>query len=384
MDTKLKISSVLCVATLLTMTGCSTFNKKVDPNKPSALPKIVQAKQLTPVFATSVSSTKQNDPLRLQMASANGKFFTVDPKGSVTAYQNNKKVWQTQTTKKHGLSAGVVAGEDTLIVGNQKGELFGLDQQTGQIKWTSQLSGPIITPSHIQSGRVITVTNDNNVYAHDVVTGQQLWTYRLPVSNLSVRGQAAPVQLDPNHVLVVAPNAYVYAIDVVTGVSRLQRRVSSPEGYNEVQRLNDVVGDPVMMGQFLVTTSYQGQLAVTDLAEQKVVWQKDVSSSQRAEVTQNAVYVTTTEGKIIAYDLLNGQQLWENTQLLHRNLSNPVMLGSNLVVGDFEGALSLLDPNTGNLIGRSKTKGDITSLRVIDGQLYVSTQKGALSVWQNR
>lgn len=379
----IKIPFALAILTAALM-GCSSHQPKVEKIKPNPLPKLVQAKQLVPVFSTSVSATAESDPLRLQMATDNNMLFAVDPKGTVEAFQNNKRVWATKTTKKQGLSAGVVAGQGIVVAGNEKGELFGLDQQTGQIKWTSQLSAPIIAPSHIQLGRVITVSNDGNVYAHDAQTGQQLWVYHLPSVEFSLRGQAAPVSLDPNNVLVATANGYVYGIDVITGVARLQRQVSVAEGRTDVARLNDVVGDPVMMGQFLVTAGYQGQLTVNDLEQQRVVWSQDVSSSRRPEVTQSAVYVTTTDGKIIAYDLITGDKLWENTQLLHRNLSNPVMLGSDLVVGDLDGVLNLVDPSTGNLIGRSKTKGDVTSLRVIDGQLYVSTQKGALSVWQNR
>lgn len=379
----IKIPFALTVLTLA-LVGCSSHQPKVEKIKPTPLPKLVQAKTLVPVFSTKVSETDQNDPLRLQLAADNGMMFAVDPKGTVEAFQNNKRVWATKTTKKVGLSAGVIADQGALIVGNQKGELFALDQKTGQIKWMSQLSAPIITPSFIQLGRVITVTTDGNVYANDLQTGQQLWTYHLPSVQLSLRGQAAPVQLDPNNVLIATANGYVYGIDAITGVARLQRQVSVAEGRTDVERLNDVVGDPVMMGQFLVTTGYQGQLTVTNLEEQRVVWNHDVSSSKRPEVTAKAVYVTTPEGKVLAYDLMTGQQLWESTQLLHRNLSNPVMLGTDLVVGDYQGVLNIIDPNTGNLIGRSKTKGDVTSLRVIDGQLYVSTQKGALSVWQNR
>ena len=381
MNIKIPFAFAILTAALM---GCSSHQPKVEKIKPNPLPKLVQAKQLVPVFSTSVSATAENDPLRLQMATDNNMLFAVDPKGTVEAFQNNKRVWATQTTKKQGLSAGVVAGQGIVVAGNEKGELFGLDQQTGQIKWTSQLSAPIITPSHIQLGRVITVSNDGNVYAHDVQTGQQLWVYHLPSVEFSLRGQAAPIALDPNNVLVATANGYVYGIDVITGVARLQRQVSVAEGRTDVARLNDVLGDPVMMGQFLVTAGYQGQLTVNDLQQQRVVWSQDVSSSKRPEVTQTAVYATTTDGKILAYDLITGEKLWENTQLLNRNLSNPVMLGSDLVVGDFDGVLNLVDPSTGNLIGRSKTKGDITSLRVIDGQLYVSTQKGALSVWQNR
>ncbi|MCF4877517.1 outer membrane protein assembly factor BamB, partial [Acinetobacter baumannii] len=44
----------------------------------------------------------------------------------------------------------------------------------------------------------------------------------------------------------------------------------------------------------------------------------------------------------------------------------------------------LIDPTTGKLIGRSKTSGEVNTLRVIENQLYVSTRKGDLSIWQNR
>ncbi|MEB3767069.1 outer membrane protein assembly factor BamB [Acinetobacter sp. MD2] len=364
------------------LVGCSSNKEKVD-TKPLPLPKLVQSKQLVPVFSQSVAATNKDDDLRLQIAVDQGVLFIADPKGVVEAYKGKQRLWSTKMSNKDGLSAGVEAADGIAVVGNQKGLLTALDQATGQVKWTAQLSGSIIARSHIQIGHVITVTNDGNVYAHDEATGQQLWTYRLPNVPFSLRGQAAPVQLDPNNVLIATANAYVYGIDVVSGVPRLQRRVAVAEGRSDVQRLNDI-NPPVMMGQFMVTTSYQGQVTVTDLAQQQVVWSDDASSHQRPEVTQSKVFITTVDGKVIAYDLMSGQKLWENDKLLRRNLSNPVLLGSDLVVGDFDGVLSLIDPNTGDLIGRSSTKGQVSSLRVIDNQLYVSTQKGALSVWQNR
>lgn len=384
MNKKFKIPFALAVLAVA-LAGCSSNKPKVEKIKPNPLPKLVQSKSLQQTFVQHVSATNKKDPLRLQMAVDNGNMFFVDPdKNTVEAYQGNQRLWSTRIAKKGSLSAGAVAGNGIVVVGNQKGELIALDQAKGTILWTNELSGSLITPSHIQLGRVITVTNDGNVYAHDAVSGQQLWTYRLPHVQLSLRGQATPVVLDPNTVLIATANAYVYGIDVVSGVPRLQRRVSVAEGRTDIQRINDIDGDPVMMGQFLVTTSYQGQVTVTDLQQQQVVWSDDASSNKRPEVTQDAVYITTTDGKIIAYGLLTGEKLWENDQLLHRNLSNPVLLGSDLVVGDYEGALSLLDPSTGKIVGRSATKGEVTSLRVVNNQLYVSTQKGALSVWQNR
>ncbi len=111
---------------------------------------------------------------------------------------------------------------------------------------------------------------------------------------------------------------------------------------------------------------------------------QDTSSTKRPEVVGNGVFVASADGRLVAYEITSGQKLWENDQLLNRRLSNPVMLGQDLVVGDMDGVLHLFNPSNGQLIGRAKTSGEVRSLRVIDNQLYVGTQKGAFSIWQNR
>ena len=382
MNTKYKIPFAVAILAAA-LVGCSSNNVKEEKIKPSPLPKLVQATSLVPIFSQNVAATAKEDPLRLRLDANNGVIFLLNPKGEVAAYQGKQRLWETKVTK-HGLSSGVEAADGLVVVGNEKGQLFVLDQATGEQKWTAQLSGAIISPALIQSGRVIVVANDGTVFAFDETTGQQAWTYKLPNAQFSLRGQAAPVSIDPRTIVVATSTGYVYAIDSLTGVPRMQQRVAVSDGHSDIQRLIDVDGDPVVAGQFLVTNSYQGQVTVTDLASQRVLWSEDASSITRPEVSDNKVFVAQVDGKLTAYDLTTGQQLWQNTQLLNRNLSNPVMLGQALVVGDLDGYLHLIDPNTGDLIGRNKTTGEVRSLRVIDGQLYVSTRKGALSVWQNR
>ncbi|ANF81060.1 outer membrane protein assembly factor BamB [Acinetobacter sp. NCu2D-2] len=382
MNRKYKITCALTVLTLA-MAGCAGKTSKVPEVKPNPLPKLVQASSLVPVFSTSVAATDAADPLRLRLDVDNGVVFAVNPNGEVTAFNGKQKLWQSKVSKA-GLSAGVEAGEGILVVGNQKGQLFALDQATGQQLWTAQLTGALLAPSSIQSGRVITVSNDGTVYAHEVATGKQAWTYNLPNVQFSLRGMAAPVVLDPRNVLIASSNAYIYVLDALSGTPKLQRRVAISDGRSDIQKLIDIDGDPVVAGQFVVTTSYQGQVTVLDLASQQVIWSEDASSTQRPEVAGNGVFVAQNDGKLAAFEITTGQPLWVNDQLLNRQLSNPVMLAGQLVVGDLDGVLHLIDPATGNIIGRSKTSGEVRTLRVIDNQLYVSTRKGALSIWQSR
>ncbi|EXB25350.1 outer membrane assembly lipoprotein YfgL [Acinetobacter baumannii 1437282] len=380
MQNKLKLPLAIAIASAL-LVGCSS--NKVKEAKPNPLPKITQEQSLNLVFSQSVSSTNAAEALRLQLDTDNGVIFAIDPDGQVSAYKGKERLWKSKITKQE-LTAGVEAGEGIVVIGNRKGQLFGLDQATGEQKWTAKLSGAILSPSLIQSGRVITIANDGTVFAHDAVTGQQVWAYKLPNVQFSLRGQPAPVRLDERTVLIGSANAYVYALDIISGVPRFQRRVAISDGRSDIQRLIDVVGDPVVAGQFLVTTSFQGQVTVIDLASQSVVWSEDASSTNTAEVAEDKVFVTTTDGKLNAYNLATGELVWQNEELLNRQLSNPVMLGQNLVVGDLDGVLHLINPASGKLIGRAKTSGEVRSLRVIDNQLYVATRKGALTIWQNR
>lgn len=380
MQNKLKLPLAIAVASALLL-GCSS--NKVKEAKPNPLPKIQQQQGLNLVFSQSVSSTNAAEALRLQLDTDNGVIFAIDPDGQVSAYKGKEQLWKSKITKQE-LTAGVEAAEGIVVVGNRKGQLLALDQATGSQKWSAKLSGAILSPSLIQSGRVITIANDGTVFAHDAVTGQQVWAYKLPSVQFSLRGQPAPVRLDDRTILVASANAYVYALDVISGVPRFQRRVAISEGRSDIQRLIDIVGDPVVAGQYLVTTSFQGQVTVTDLATQRVVWSEDASSTNRPEVSGDKVFVSTVDGKLNAYSLSTGQLAWQNEELLNRQLSNPVMLGQSLVVGDMDGVIHLLDPASGKLVGRAKTSGEVQSLRVIDNQLYVATRKGALSIWQNR
>jgi outer membrane protein assembly factor BamB len=382
MNRKYKIACALTVLTLA-LAGCASKGAKVEEAKPNPLPKLVQAKTLVPVFSTNVASASKADPLRLRLDVDNGVIFAISPNGEVEAYRGKQRLWQKKVSKQ-GLSSGVEAAEGLVIVGSSKGQLYALDQASGEEKWTAQLSGAILAPSLIHAGRVISIANDGTVYAHEAATGKQAWTYNLPNVQFSLRGQAAPVALDARNVLIASSNAYIYALDAISGAPKMQRRVAVSEGRSDIQRLIDIDGDPAVAGQFVVTASYQGQVTVLDLVSQQVVWSEDASSIQRPEVKGNGVFVAQTDGKITAYEITTGNKLWENDQLLNRQLSNPVMLDSDLVVGDLDGVLHLLNPATGEITGRAKTSGEVRTLRVIDGQLYAATRKGAMSVWQNR
>lgn len=365
----------------LAFVGCAGKNK-VETPKPSSLPKIEISQSLSQVFGNSGASIPKYEFAHYQLDRYDGLFYTASPDGDVEAYDGKQRVWKQRPVK--ALSTGIAVADGVAVVGTRKGQLIALDAKNGATLWQQQLSGALLSPSLIHKNRIITVTNDGTVFAHDVTSGQMLWTFNLPHTALSVRGYAEPTIIDDRTIAVSTANAYVYALDVITGVPRWQRRVAVSEGRGDLNRLVDIDGRPVVINDKMVTVSYQGQVTVVDLATQKVIWSESASSLNSPSSDGQRVFVATTEGRLVSYDLYTGQKNWENDQLLHRGLSNPVVLDSKVIVGDYAGVLHIVDPLTGELVGRAKTNGDVRNLRVEDNLLYVSTTKGNFSVWQNR
>lgn len=377
------ILTALTVATAMTMTACASKKNdvpKID-TKPVKLEKLTQVQsQIRQITQYNVASAQKGEVLRLRVQTEQGVDFVADPKGEVTAYRDKQRLWQTKVSK-HGLTAGVEVADGLVVVANIKGDIIALNQNDGSIAWQTNIASSILAPSLIQQGRVITLANDGTVYGHSAQNGQLMWAYKLPNAKFSLRGQPAPVTADGRSFAVSSSNGYVYIIDAISGLPLIQRRVAMSDGRSELTRLNDIDGEALFIGSFLVTIGYQAQLTVTDLNTQRVLWSEKVSSNKTVTTDGEKIFVSQSDGSVAAYNLASGRELWKNEQLLRRQLSNPVMLDGELIVGDLEGYLHILNPETGAFVGRQQTKGAVNHLYVDNQKLYVSTRNGTLSVW---
>ena len=88
----------------------------------------------------------------------------------------------------------------------------------------STINGCTFAPSLIQAGRVISDCNDGTVLRMIWQQVSKCGPIITKCFQFSLRGNAAPVPVDARTVLISSANAYVYALDVLTGVPRMQRR----------------------------------------------------------------------------------------------------------------------------------------------------------------
>jgi outer membrane protein assembly factor BamB len=94
----------------------------------------------------------------------------------------------------------------------------------------------------------------------------------------------------------------------------------------------------------------------------------------------NTIYVATERSDIVALSRSSGRELWRRKDMRNRDISSPAVIGSSVVVGDFEGYLQWYDLSTGDLQARVKAGSDrITSQPlVVNDLLFVMNDGGNL------
>ncbi|MGP5547354.1 outer membrane protein assembly factor BamB [Psychrobacter alimentarius] len=365
--------------------GCNRGIKPVV-NEPVKLVQIAQPiSVLQPVFSTDVGNKKasKKDPLDLQVGYANGQIVTASRGGDLTGFNSaGERVWSVQAGDQITGGVALDALSQTAIVSTRNGQIMAFDSTTGAKRWQQQLSGTVLTSALITNNRVILSANDGFLHGLSLQTGQPVWQFATQVPAISVRGSAAPTLLDNKTALLATADGRLHAVTTDSGLPQWSRRVGVGTGSSEVERMSDVDGTPIVDKNQLFAVSYSGQLLGIDLASRQVMFVKEMASLKALAVNNQQVIATSLDGKVSAYDRNTGEMLWESEELAYRHLTNPVMIGNYIAVGDLDGVVHLFDPASGKIVSRVETKGALSSLQVQGSRLMTQSTSGQVAIWQ--
>lgn len=113
-------------------------------------------------------------------------------------------------------SSPVIKG-NTLYVGSGDGNLYAVSIYSGEIKWTTQLSGAVVSDPSVSGNLVYAGTMAGDVYGINRRTGEPIWTFE------ATKGDywwshiiSSPVVID-GQVITSSRDARIYTMDAQTG-----------------------------------------------------------------------------------------------------------------------------------------------------------------------
>jgi outer membrane protein assembly factor BamB len=370
----MRLPRALALGVLLASVAACDKDKNVDP--PAELVDIEPTVAVQRVWSTSVGGGGEKLRLALGLAELDGTVFAAARSGRVRAIDaaTGRTRWQTDT--KLELSAGPGAGDGLVVVGTNGGQLVALDAATGQQRWTVQMSGEVLAPPLVAGDRVIVRTVDGRLRALDVSDGTEAWTVEDQVPRLSLRGTAPPV-LAGDSVVGGFDSGRVMAVSLATGETLWQAQVSTPRGRSELERLADVDAAVRVSGGDVYAVGYQGRIAMMALDSGQIWWARDVSSYRGLDLDGDQLYVSTSDGDVVALRRRDGSVIWQQQGLRRRGLGTPAIHAGTVIVGDFDGYLHWIDRDTGRFAARERPgRARISAAPLVVGDRVVVIDDG--------
>lgn len=357
--------AALLLAALLA--ACSSGPKRPEPAPLQPDPRLLSVRQVW-----TVELGKVDFPLVLQaagptvgLASGAGEVSLIDARTGELLWRAPAGAPLNAGVGHDGRSAAVVTTGNELVV-----------LQGGKELWRQRLAAPSYTPPLVAGARVFVLGADRSVSAFDGASGRRLWTQTRTGEPLVLRQPGLLMAVGDT--LVVGLGARLVGMNPLNGTSRWELPLASPRGTNDIERLVDLVAGVARQGDTVCVRAFQAAVGCVDAARGTLLWTKPAAGASGLSGDGRLLLGVEFDDTLVAWQGADGERSWSSTQLRHRRLTGPLLLGPGLVVGDEGGRLHFLSRADGALQTRLETDGSpITATPVLAGNtLVVVTRNG--------
>ena len=365
---------LIAIYSIVILSSCSTFeglrfwkSDEVDPDEPKKLLSFNAQNNLNIDWDISFNGVNEIGSFEPGFSSEN--LFFADSEGTLVSINtsNGEKNWEKQL---NFLSSGVASGFGIIVVSDINGNVIALSQDDGSEIWSKNVKGEVLSKAAIDPKTVIVKTGSGELIGLSKSSGEIVWSYRSKLPPLTIRGSSSPVLFD-GQVYVTFDNGRLGVFDVNTGYLIWDSAISYADSNSELDNLVDSDSNPIVEGGLVYATNYQGKLNIFDIAQKRSVWSYDASSFFSPVITRGVIIIIESNSNIKSFSSKSLEESWTNEDYLNRDLSNAVSFKGNLVFGDFEGYVHVLNPLNGITTGRKKvSKKSIKTIFSRSNSLY--------------
>ncbi len=358
------------------------------------------------------NSSGRRAPLLSPPVVADSRIFVIDSKAHVTAFDTagGKEVWTTELTPdlrapnrkwyevmqrenpaQIGFGGGVAYDTGRIFATSGFGFVAALDAETGETLWTHQAETPIRTAPTATNGLVYVVTNSNEMLALNQETGEVEWDYQSFEETARFLAATSPAA---NAEIVIAPfsSGEIAALRADNGQELWRETVSRSSRMTALSNLSDIAGSPVIDRGTVFAVSHAGQMSAIDLRSGRTQWEAPIAGLQTPWVAGDFIFVLSVENELVSMSREDGRVAWiqelpryENEKRKKNRITwnGPIIAGGQLVLTSSSGEVLLLDPKSGDTMGRRKIgKGSNISPVLANQQLFILTENGKLTAYQ--
>ncbi len=322
------------------------------------------------------------------------KVYVLDAKQTIRAFNisNGRRAWSEELDSgsrrdQIGYGGGLAIEGDVLIVASGYGFVAALDAESGSELWRQDMDAPMTGAPTIIDGRAFVSSNNNEVFAFDLETGDILWSDQAIAEPARVLGSPSAAAVED---IVVAPysSGEVIAYLAANGRRLWSDALARPGRFTPISAINDIAARPVLASGLVFVANQSGVTLAIDGRSGSRVWAQPIGSTQAPAVAGDVVFVASVDGRLAALSASTGGVYWvqqlrrfrdEEDQKGRISYSGPIVASDRVIVISSRGELQAFSPQTGEPVGSLKL-GDEIYLEPIaaQGKLFVLTDEAKL------
>jgi len=353
---------------------------------------------LKKIWDTKIGEGASDDvPLIAQPVLVDGKIYALDTDSKLSSFaaKDGKKLWTTKVgdpkEKDSAIGGGVSYSRGQLYVTNGYNEILAVAPDTGKILWRARIPTPSRAAPTIVEDRVFVVTMDNRLLALSARDGSSLWQYTGITESTGLVGAASPAA-SRDIVVPAFSSGEVAALRIENGTVAWTENLAAINALGGLTGLSDIRGLPVIDKDLVIAISFGGRLVAIDSRTGTRVWQREIGSAQTPWVVGNHIFVTSTEGELVALGRDDGAIRWvyKLPRFTGKNNSGdaiewtgPILAGGRLIVASTNGDVAEVTPEDGKLVRSWSVKNSVSITPfAAGGTLYILRDDGVLSAYQ--
>lgn len=330
---------------------------------------------------------------------ADGKIFTMDSKGNLSAFSlSGAQVWTRNLTpprdkEDDAAGGGLAYANKKLFVTTGFGRLEAVNPATGATLWEQRLGAIGSGSPTVYGNLVYLVSGDEKGWAVNVDTGKTEWQIDSVPSVANIQSPSAPAVNDR---LVVFPfgSGELQAAFRRGGLRLWDAGIAGERQGRALNKVGDISGDPVISGNTVYAANHSGRLVALDLETGERKWTAEEGALSPVWPVGGSVFLVSDLNRLVRLDGSTGQPIWsvelplftENKPKKQSSLYShygPILAGGRLIVASSDGLLRSFDPVNGKMIYSVQVPDGASSNPVVaNGTLYVLGGKGQLHAFR--